>query len=161
MATGKVVAIFICPEKGKPMQAVQEVRAIAGVGLEGDRYATGKGTYSGLPNRSDKSKSNRQVTLISESLFDEANMLLDVPYTLIETRRNIVINGDIDVVSLVGKEFSVGPVRIRGFEDCTPCKIPEKMSGKPGFERAFKNAGGLRAEILTDGLIRIGDELTQ
>jgi MOSC domain-containing protein YiiM len=155
----KVVAIFVCPEKGQPMRAVQEVNAIAGVGLEGDRYATGKGTYSGLPNRSDKTKYIRQVTIISKVAIDEANKLLAEPFSLSETRRNIVVDGDIDLLSLIGIEFKIGGVRFRGFEDCTPCKLPERMAGKQGFEQAFAKRGGLRAEILTDGLITVGSEL--
>jgi hypothetical protein len=159
MIMASVRTLCICPELGQPMQYVSKVKVLAGVGIEGDRYATGKGTYSGRPNRSDRSKSMRQVSLISLGAFWLANNKLDVPFEICETRRNIGIVGKIDLLSLIGKEFKIGDVPFRGFEDCTPCTLPEQMAKKTGFMQAFKACGGLRAEILADGIIFIGDPL--
>ncbi len=149
----QVIGIFICQKKGLPMQEVQKVKALAGVGLEGDRYASGKGTYFGIRHN------KRHVTLIHIKDIEEANSSLSHPFLPIETRRNLLIDGDIHLLSLVGKEFSVGNVRMRGFEDCAPCKIPSKMAGKEGFKKAFALKGGLRAEILSDGIIQIADKV--
>ena len=154
----KVIGIFICPEKGQPMREVEGVKVLAGVGLEGDRYDAGTGTYTGFPNITDRSKCIRQVTIISRAALDEANKSLPSPFSPIETRRNILVD-HADLLSLIGKEFTIGNVRMRGFEDCAPCKIPGRMANKIGFEEAFAKRGGLRAEILSDGTIRIGDEL--
>lgn len=150
----KVLSLFICPEKGQPMQEVPCVRAIAGVGLEGDRYATGKGTYSGVRHNL------RHVTLIHINKINEANAEVPVPFTPIETRRNILVDGDIDLLALIGKEFSIAGVRMRGVEECTPCIVPSKMTHKEGFLKAYDKRGGLRAEILTDGMISVGSELS-
>jgi|SRR3989344_2760256 len=154
-----VTHIFICSSKQQPMVEVQNVWAIAGIGLEGDRYASLQGTYSKATDLDDPSKrAKRNVTLISENLITAANANLSKPFLLNETRRNIVIGGEVDLLSLIGKEFSIGGVRLLGREDCTPCKLPGRLVEKDGFETAFALCGGLRAEILTDGLIRVGDE---
>ncbi len=57
---------------------------------------------------------------------------------------------------LVGREFQIGPVRLRGIKLCEPCGHLEKMT-VPGIEKALLHRGGLRAEILTSGTLRPGD----
>lgn len=164
----KIVGIFISPERGQPMQALQQVVAIAGTGLETDRYALEKGSYSFQINKRFKiEKINavrplRQVSLISLSALDEANTLLTQPFLPIETRRNLLIENisASDLLSLIDKEFTVGAVRMRGVEDCAPCALPGSMVNKSGFKEAFASCGGLRAEILTSGTIAIGDEVS-
>lgn len=77
-----------------------------------------------------------------------------------ETRRNLIVN-NVDLGKLVGIEFMVGSVRMRGVEICTPCKWPEKLVHKRGFEQAFgDDRGGIRAEILTSGWIAVGDHIS-
>jgi hypothetical protein len=150
----RVMRIFVCPQKGMPMCAVDAINAIAGVGLEGDRYALKTGTYSAghrpIP---------RHVTIFSAGKLLEANIELAQPFLPEETRRNIMVEGDIDLPALVGREFAIGGVRMRGVEDCAPCALPSKMVSKPGFARAFNGRGGIRAEILSSGFIAVGDEL--
>ena len=163
----KIVGIFISSEKGKPMQALQRVAAIAGTGLANDRYAVGKGSYSFQLNKRFKiEKINavrplRQVSLLSLSALDGANKLFAQPFLPIETRRNLLIENisAADLLKLIDKEFTVGAVRMRGIEDCAPCALPGSMVNKAGFKEAFASCGGLRAEILTSGVIAIGDEL--
>ncbi len=147
----EVIAIFICPDKGEPMQEFDSVRAIAGRGLEGDRYAEGKGAYS-----KSKRVTTRHASLIAIEAIDAANYENGTDFLPSDTRRNIVTSG-IDLNSLVGQEFTVGEVSMKGVELCDPCARPSALSGKKGFEPAFQNRGGLRAEVLTDGLIRKGD----
>ena len=146
---GRVLKIFICPEKGMPMQSVSQVHAIAGVGLEGDRYALGTGAYS-----KSKPPKIRHATLISLEEIYNANLELTMLYTPEETRRNIVVFG-VSLNSLVGQEFLVDEVRVRGVELCEPCDRPDILSGKKGFKKAFTNRGGLRIEILSSGIIRV------
>jgi len=155
----KIAAIYISPVAHWPMQWVPYARTIAGIGLEGDRYALDIGTYSGKPNRSNPKMCVRHVTFISARMIELGNQKLDHRFVWEDTRRNVVINGDIDPLSLIGKEFLFGSSRFRGFEDCTPCTIPSMISGKPEFEKAFKIYGGIRAEILTSGIIRLDDKL--
>jgi MOSC domain-containing protein YiiM len=164
----RVLQIFICPEKGKPMVSVQHVRAMKGLGLEGDRYATNKGTYSGLPLRSNKASKVRHVTLFTRYDLQEANGQSGTSFEPHQTRRNIYVGEMSDIRTLIGKEFYVGTVRMRGVEECTPCNLPGSMldnksskepSKGPIFNKAFTNRGGIRAEVLSDGEIHIGDEL--
>jgi MOSC domain-containing protein YiiM len=139
------------------MRACSEVRALAGKGLEGDRYALGVGSYSRVPRRV-----ARHVSLIGREAMDAANVELSrrglVPFDPSETRRNIVVHG-IDVYVLLGQEFRIGGVRLRGSDITRPCHVPSAAAGKTGFKEAYHNRGGILAEILSDGLISIGDVL--
>lgn len=146
---GKVFAIFISPDKGEPMiRVTTSIKAIEGQGLEGDRYQTGKGAYS-----NSKRKVIRHVTLIAIEVIENTDFSME------QTRRNIITTG-INLNNLVGKEFTVGNVRLRGIELADPCDRPSQLSGKPDFKSQFDNAGGLRAQILTTGQIKPGDEIT-
>lgn len=149
------------------MQWVSEVKCIEGVGLEGDRYATKKGTYSNTHNLGKPGVFMRQVTLISNREINQGNMTLiqngfarlsSQKFKPADTRRNLIVEGDIEMKSLIGKEFVFGNTWFRGFEECPPCIIPNK-DGKQGFEIGFKQFGGLRAEILNTEVIWIGAEL--
>lgn len=157
MKEGRVVEIYLnrkMGQKGVPMVKVAEVKALEGVGLEGDRYAEGKGAYS-----NSKRKTIRQVSLIAREAIEEANRLFSTDFTSQETRRNIVTEG-IDLNSLVGEEFSVGEVKMRGIELCEPCERPSNLIGKKGFKDTFEGRGGLRAEILSSGIIYEADTIT-
>lgn len=157
-STGILSKIFIAPDKGVDMASIDEVMAIAGVGLDGDRYALGKGAYS-----KSKNPKIRHVSLISREAIRQANNdltqpLRDVSDLEFMTRRNLVTEG-VNLTELVGKPFSIGSVSLRGVEVCEPCTRPERLSDEvTGFEAAFQNSrGGLRAEILSSGLISVGD----
>lgn len=152
---GKVFELYICESAGNKMISVRSVMATCGYGLHGDRYATGTGAYSG----SDRAKT-RQVSLISLEDIQDANRGRSNPekFTIAETRRNIVTTG-IKLNTLLGKEFTIGVVRMRGVEPCDPCERPSQLSGKAAFKDAFSGRGGIRAEILTSGTVRTGDEV--
>lgn len=145
---GTIKAIYIAPEEGAPMQAVTSVRALAQQGLEGDRYTKKAGRWQNKGRALDKI---RDVTLI------RAKDIASTDFSESETRRNLVIETDFDLLTLIGQEVKLGEVRLKVTEDCTPCKIPSQLSGKRGFMQKFKNVGGIRAEVLNDGLIRVGD----
>jgi hypothetical protein len=139
---GTVGAIFICPEAGKPMERVPEVRAITGVGLEGDRYSIGEGSW----NRD--RVGHRQVTLINGIFFEGSGFSFE------ESRRNIVTFG-IELMKLIGKEFQIGTARFRGVKYCDPCERPSNLSANKGvFREAFFDRGGLVAEVIEDGVIQ-------
>ncbi|MBI4090093.1 MAG: sulfurase [Candidatus Kerfeldbacteria bacterium] len=149
----KVVAIYICKNMGLPMQQVPTVNALAGLGLEGDRYALGQGAYSKAAR-----EAIRHVTLFGAEALEAANRELSASFAPHETRRNILTEG-IELNNLIGREFLVGPVRMRGLELCDPCGRPSKLAAKEGFATAFLNRGGLRAEILSSGPISPGDPI--
>lgn len=129
------------------MQQVSEVEAIAGRGLQGDRYATGEGSFN---------KGNlglRQVTLISDQFFSESG------FEPIDSRRNIVTQG-VELLPLIGRTFWVGAAQFRGIKYCTPCERPNNLAGKErSFKQAFSDRGGLIAAVVESGHIRVGDAI--
>ena len=142
---GSVAAILLAPEAEAPLAPVDEVAAIAGRGLEGDRYEAGQGTFSG-PGR------GYQLTLVEAQVLDEIE--LSWP----EARRNVVTRG-IELNGLVGRRFRVGSAECVGRRLCEPCAHLEKLA-RPGLLRPLVHRGGLRADIVADGRIRVGDRVT-
>ncbi|MFQ5896901.1 MAG: MOSC domain-containing protein [Candidatus Methylomirabilia bacterium] len=140
------------------MVSVGEVRALAGRGLEGDRYFHRVGTYSDKPAPRGGPPA-REVTLIEieaiEALKREYGIALDPG----DSRRNIVTRG-VSLNHLVGREFRVGGVALRGARLCEPCSHLEQLT-QQGVLRALVHRGGLRAEILRDGMIRVGDSVQE
>jgi len=150
--TGKLVAIYTAPGEAAPMEAHDEIAAIAGTGLAGDRYAAKVGAFSEKPG------GGREVTLIAREGITAANEE-GVAVGEHETRRNLVTEG-VDLDQLVGRTFSVGDVVMRGVRDCPPCKYLEGLT-RPGVMAALRGRGGLRADILRDGVLRIGDKIVE
>ncbi|PCI29216.1 hypothetical protein COB55_02625 [Candidatus Wolfebacteria bacterium] len=147
MKNGIVEAICICSKRGEPMREVNEVEAIAGAGLAGDRYATGEGSF----NRN--AVGNRQVTLINGIFFENS------PFGYLESRRNIVTLG-VELMWLIGREFDIGEARMKGVKYCDPCVRPSKLLNKSEiFSTEFFDRGGLIADILQGGLIKKGDAI--
>ena len=148
--TAKLVAIYTAPGEAAPMETHDEIAAIAGTGLAGDRYAASAGAFS------DKPGGGREVTLIAREGIVAANEE-GVTVGEHETRRNLVTEG-VDLEQLVGRTFSVGDVVMRGVRDCPPCKYLEGLT-RPGVMAALRGRGGLRADILRDGVLRVGDKI--
>ena len=140
---------------GEAMVKTERAVALAGKGLEGDRYATGKGAYS----RS-KRETVRHVSLIAQEAIDEANRESGLDFQEAETRRNLVVEG-VDLNGLAGEIFLVGAVAMLGVELCEPCERPSRLSGKKGFGEAFRGRGGLRANVLSGGEILTGDGVSR
>jgi MOSC domain-containing protein YiiM len=149
MFHGELVNIQITPAKGQPLQSVDTVEAVAGKGLVGDRYYLSSGTYSDQPDPA------RQVTLIEIEAIQALQHEAGIPLVPPATRRNLVTKG-VPLNHLVDKEFYVGEVQLRGIRLCEPCKHLASLT-QPGVLPALVHRGGLRAEILTSGNIRIGD----
>lgn len=133
------------------MQFVSQARAVVGRGLEGDRYFNALGTYSNHPGN------GRHVTLIESEVVEALRKEYQVEVAAAFCRRNIVTH-DVALNHLVDREFRVGEVVLRGMRLCEPCAHLEKLSA-PGALRGLIHRGGLRAEILTGGTIRIGDPI--
>jgi len=152
MWQGSVVSIHVAPAAGLPMETVPEARAFAGRGLEGDRYSLGIGYYSNTPG-----PGGRELTLIETETL-EALPGIGVKLSAAETRRNVATMG-VPLNHLVGREFWIGAVRLRGTRLCEPCRYLEGLT-QAGAMLALLHRGGLRAQILNDGVIRVGDTIT-
>jgi MOSC domain-containing protein YiiM len=121
---------------------VSSVRAVAGHGLEGDRYFFADGAGPG-----------EALTLI------EAEALEDVGLTGPQSRRQVVVRG-VQVNDLVGKRFRIGDVECLGVELCEPCLHLQKLT-RPGIIKELVHRGGLRADILSGGTICVGDKVLE
>jgi hypothetical protein len=145
-AAGTVEAICVASSAGEPVQMSDAVHAIAGRGLDGDRHVYGTGTFpSGPPGSA--------LTMIEAEVCES----FDPPLANDEHRRNLVTRG-IDLNGLVGREFTIGAVKCRGMRLCEPCTVVQRYAGRPVL-RALVHRGGLRADILEDGEIKLGDQV--
>jgi len=151
MWNGTVESIYIASAAQGPPQSVGQATAIPGAGLEGDRYALTLGTFY-------KPKPDYELTLIEAEAIEALRRDYQVEMAAGDARRNIVTR-NVPLNHLVGKEFAIGDVRIRGIRLCEPCDHLEKVTGKPVI-KGLLHRGGLRAQILTPGTIRVGDAIS-
>lgn len=147
-----VAQILIAESPTAPMSSRAEVRAVPGKGLEGDRYFTGTGTFSPHPHKPDF-----EITLIEQEQIAAFARESGLPFMAAHARRNLVTEG-VDLNALAGKEFLVGEVRLRGIRLCEPCSYLAKTTF-PETLKGLVHKGGLRAQIMTEGCIRVGDEV--
>jgi MOSC domain-containing protein YiiM len=150
---GTVEAIAVASTATGPMQLVEEAQALAGRGLEGDRYAAKAGTFTPRAG----SGGGYDLTLIQAEVLDELVLTEDRRLGYAEARRN-VITRDVDLNALVGRRFRVGDVECFGQRLCEPCAHLERLTTK-GVLRGLIHRGGLRADVLTDGRIGIGSAI--
>lgn len=150
MANGELISIHVCSKGGDPMTPLDEVRAVAGKGLEGDRYLLETGTYS------NNASPHRQVTLIEAEVIEALKRDCDIVLDPNDSRRNLLTRG-VALTHLIGKEFQVGEVTFRGLVINEPCAYFEKLIDSPGIEHALLHRSGLNAEVITDGVVRVGD----
>jgi len=147
----KIEGLFITAHASETLMSRAEVVAVTGRGLEGDRYFYQWGSYSHWPGR------GRDVTLI------EAEVLASLPDSCAisgaQARRNIVTRG-LCLNALVGQFFRLGEVLLYGVRLCEPCPHLESLT-QPGLMDALIGRGGLRADIIEGGVIRVGDGLRE
>jgi MOSC domain-containing protein YiiM len=137
-----VVAIHIGEARNRELWPVESARAVAGKGLEGDRYFF-----------EDGAKPGRALTLVEEESVQ------DVALEPGATRRQVTTRG-VRLNDLIGKRFRVGEVECYGVELCEPCSHLEKMT-RPGIVRELVHRAGINADILTDGTISVGDSIEE
>jgi MOSC domain-containing protein YiiM len=149
--SGRVELIHVATREGEPMRALDRVRLLAGVGLEGDRYATGRGHFSGTPG------SGRALTLVEGEVLESVRDSQGIALRPGEARRNLTTRG-ISLNPLVGRRFRIGNVLCMGTRLCEPCTYLDGIVQRRLLD-ALRNRGGLRADVLEDGDIQVGDEL--
>jgi MOSC domain-containing protein YiiM len=150
MWEGKIESIHIASAAREPMWAVNQVQAIPGAGLKGDRYALRQGTFF-------KPEPAFELTLIEAEAIEALARDYGVELSSGDARRNLVTR-DVPLNHLVGREFRVGNVTIRGIRLCEPCEHLQGLVGQPVI-KGLRHRGGLRAQILTQGTIRVGDKV--
>lgn len=129
------------------MREIGEVIAYEGYGLNGDRYATGEGSFNKA------NPGSRQVTLMNTMFFENSG------FTFRDSRRNLFVEG-VELMWLIGRVFQVGSARFSGVKYCEPCQRPSNLAAKPtSFKEAFLDRGGLVAEVVETGVIRLGSEV--
>jgi hypothetical protein len=145
-----VIGLFVCADQGLPMERRESVVVRAGVGIDGDRYATGQGAFSHSLR-----PTVRHLTLIGRETIALANTELDSSFEDSEVRRNVITTG-VDLDELVGERFRIGAVAVVGIEACLPCARPSVLTGKPGFLEAYEGRSGVRVGVVGGGTIALG-----
>ena len=151
MWNGTVESIHIASTAEGPPHSVPQATAVPGSGLEGDRYALKLGTFY-------KPAPDHELTLIEAEAIEALRRDYQIELASGDARRNIVTR-NVPLNHLVGKEFAIGEVHIRGIRLCEPCDHLQKVTGKSVI-KGLLHRGGLRAQILTPGTIRVGDVIT-
>jgi len=146
---GTVEAINIVGEGGAPMQKLDQVKALADCGLEGDRYCKRAGYWTGVDEC--------QATLIAAEDLEETAGTTDVRIQKGEHRRNLITRG-IRLDGLQGKMFQVGEAGFEYDRPRPPCVYIQKIT-QPGMTQALMGRGGICARVVKSGLIRIGDSI--
>src|SRR3954470_1145049 len=146
--TGSVLEIWTAPEAAAPMLRSPSVQAVAGVGLAGDRYALGGGTWAAYPLQ------EKQVTLIDADEVAAVAGEVGVPLPPGLTRRNLVTRG-VALPALVGRYFAVGEVLLFGTKRCPPCTHLERLTGWK-LVKALAARGGVNAAVFIGGTVTEG-----
>ncbi len=148
--TGVVEAIFVTAAGGEPMRSVEEIEALAGAGLAGDRYAERRGFWSGVDEC--------QVTLIEAEALDEIGERTGVRVGDGQHRRNVVVRG-VDLRGLAGSRFTVGAATFAYERPRPPCRYIQSIT-EPGMTRALgARRGGVCVRVVASGTFRVGDRL--
>ena len=148
---GSVLEIWLTGAAAGPMRLVPAVEAVAGLGLTGDRYALGGGTWAQYPDL------EKQVTLIDSDDVAAVAAETGSELTAGDTRRNLVTTGA-DLPSLVGRWFTVGDVLLFGMKRCPPCTHLERLTGVR-LIKAMVHRGGINAAVFAGGQIAEGSAL--
>ncbi len=151
MFEGTVDSIYIAPVASEPTVSVEQARAVPGKGLEGDRYFNREGTYS------DRHGPDREVTLIEIETIQALERDYKLKLSPGDARRNIVTR-NVPLNHLVGREFQVGEVTLRGIRLNEPCNHLASLTDDK-VKQDLVHRGGLRAQIITEGVLRPGDTI--
>ncbi len=144
----EVSKICTTNKSAEEMKDVNTVEVIASKGIVKDRYFN------------ENNNQDIQITLIESENIDYYNQISETNIPYISFRRNIITKG-IQLNDLVGKEFLIGNVKIKGHRLCAPCRYLQEMLKQKNLVKKLLNRGGLRCEILTDGIISVNDPIKQ
>ena len=152
--SGKIVKLLISKDPKSNMLNVNQIVLEAGKGIFGDRYYNQEGTFS----NKGEIEPDRDVTLIEIEKIDALNKEHNLDITAEDFRRNIVVS-NCDLNSLVGKEFQIGEVVLKGLRLCEPCKyLSNKLDNEKVLSQMVHKAG-LRAQIIKGGSIDLNSQV--
>ena len=151
--TGEVKDILITDKSGGALHSIASAKLEVGKGIVGDRYHAGVGAFS---NKHPGSPA-LEVSLIEQEEIVQFNLTTGLDYTAAELRRNIVTE-DIRLNDLVGREFYIGTVKMKGIKLCEPCGYLAKILSDEVMTHLL-HRGGLRAQVLSDGDIHLLDRV--
>jgi MOSC domain-containing protein YiiM len=146
---GRLVDIFVAPHAGAAMERRREARCLAGLGLEGDRYASGEGHWF----QTDAC----EVTLVTEEDLRRATSRGVIDFANGEHRRNLVVSG-IPLAAVRRRQVRIGDVLFEFHRLRPPCGYLDRLL-KPGAGRALGQGAGIGLRVLQDGVIRVGDRV--
>jgi MOSC domain-containing protein YiiM len=148
---GRVRTIFVRSEARGEVRTLEEGKLVAGKGLEGDRYAEGKGSFS-------KATRASNLTLVAIEDLEHVARTTGVPLSPQESLRNLVTEG-VDLTTLLHRRFQIGDAVCIGTRLCEPCTVLEDYTGRTGLLRPYVHRTGLRAQVLETGAIHVGDAI--
>ncbi len=148
ITTGSLEHIHIATSAGGPMDSLDEGEVVAGAGLTGDRYARREGFWQ-------DARVSRDLTLVEAEALDALRQEHGIDFAPGEVRRNLTTRG-VSLDELIDRYFWIGNVLARGTRRCEPCQHLVDLTGKP-LLRPMAHRGGLRADVVTGGRIRVGD----
>ena len=143
---GKVHEIGIPKNNNNKIVNVSDVEAIKGKGLVGEKHFK------------EDNKKRSQITLIEIENINHYNKITGTTIPAINFLRNIITEG-IRLNVLVGKDFFIGVVKVKGHDLCRPCKYLQESLQQKNVVKELLHTGGLRCEILTSGIILVGDKI--
>lgn len=153
MFQGELLGIYLADRKGELLRPVDQAEAVPGRGISGDRYFFAQGTFS------DKNGPDREVTLIEVEALEALKRECDIDLSPERARRNLLTR-NVPLNHLVGREFAVGAVVLRGLRLCEPCGYLEGLTFA-GLDKGLCHRGGLRAQVVQGGILRAGDAIYQ
>ncbi len=153
--TGTVKMILIAEQAGDTLLPIQSAMLRVGKGIVGDRYYSGQGEFS----KKHEGSPALEVSLIEQEEIDQFERVTGLGYTAADFRRNIVTE-HIRLNDLVGKEFYIGKVKLKGIKLCEPCAYLAARLGEQVMTKLLHKAG-LRAQVLVGGDIQILDSIRE
>ena len=142
----EVIKLGITKNNSQKIEEVEKIKLLSGKGVVGDKHFH------------ENNKPRNELTLIESENIDHYNKKFNVQIPYINFRRNVVTKG-IKLNKLVGKQLVVGKIKIEGKDLCRPCKYLQETLGQKDIIKEFLQKGGLRCEILTSGVIKVGDAI--
>ncbi len=148
---GRLVAIHVASEAGAPMEPREAAMAVAGRGLEGDRYHAGTGHWSPIRRSGDG------LTIVDGDVIERVSRVNALGLAPGDTRRNLTSRG-IDLDAAIGRRLAIGSVELRVVRRCEPCSYLDGLLGRDVLPHLVHLAG-VRVDIVRGGELRVGDAI--